>query len=54
MIYTVLLTDGTCRTVHAKTRPTDIGITEWLAVVLCVSQFDIDRIDAAEPLPIKR
>jgi hypothetical protein len=54
MTYTVLLNDGTSRTVYAKSRPTDIGITDWLAVMLCVSKFDIDRIYQVEPLPIIR
>lgn len=54
MTYTVLLTDGTSRTVYADSRPTDIGITDWLAILLCISKFDIDRIFAAEPLPITR
>ena len=54
MTYTVMLTDGTSRTVHADKRPLSLGLTEWLAAMLAISQYDIDRIFCVKPLPITR
>ena len=54
MTYTLMLNDGTSRTVYADKRPSAVPVNEWLAAKLNVSEHDIDRIFVVHPLPVTR
>ena len=54
MTYTLMLNDGTSRTLYAEKRPPAVPVNEWLAAMLNVSECDIDRIFVVQSLPVTR